>query len=73
MKNEWKNYNADLIWPAGRTLRTGYIYKLIIWLKVRTFIVFKVEFLSRFGSGPGAAKVKFDRRRAALDDDDEDF
>jgi hypothetical protein len=31
-----------------------------------------VEFLSRFGGGAGASKVKFDRRRAALDDDDED-
>ena len=30
-----------------------------------------VEFLSRFGGGPGASKVKFDRRRVALDDDED--
>ena len=31
-----------------------------------------VDFLQRFGgSGPAASKVKFDRRRAALDDDDD--
>jgi hypothetical protein len=33
-----------------------------------------VNFLQRFGgAGHSAPKVKFDRRRAALDDDDDDF